>query len=54
MPTHSAFEMTRPPDGTIGSLVGRLDVLRIECPTCGRFGRYHVAKLVEELGPRYG
>jgi hypothetical protein len=22
-------------DGTIGGLVGKLDVLRVECPTCG-------------------
>jgi hypothetical protein len=29
-----------PSDGTIGGLVGKLDVLRIECPTCGRQGRY--------------
>jgi hypothetical protein len=36
-------------DGTIGGLVGKLDVLRIECPTCGRHGRYHVARLLEEL-----
>jgi hypothetical protein len=34
-------------------VVGRLDVLRLECRTCGRCGRYQVAKLVEELGPRY-
>jgi hypothetical protein len=45
--------MTRPLDGTIGSLIGRLDVLRVECPQCRRFGRYHVAKLIEELGPGY-
>jgi hypothetical protein len=38
-------------DGTIGGLVGKLDVLRLECPTCGRQGRYHVARLLEELGP---
>jgi hypothetical protein len=24
-----------PGDGTIGGLVGKLDVLRVECPTCG-------------------
>jgi hypothetical protein len=33
-----------PSDGTIGGLVGRLDVLRIECPTCGQQGRYQVAR----------
>ena len=42
-----------PSDGTIGGLVGKLDVLRVECPTCGRQGRYNVARLLEELGPRY-
>jgi hypothetical protein len=42
-----------PSDGTIGGLVGKLDVLRVECPTCGRQGRYHAARLLEELGPRY-
>jgi len=40
-----------PSDGTIGGLVGRLDVLRIECPTCGRQGRHHVARLLKEPGP---
>jgi hypothetical protein len=30
-----------PSDGTIGGLVGKLEVLRVECPTCGRQGRYH-------------
>jgi hypothetical protein len=39
-----------PSDGTIGGLVGKLDVLRVECPTCGRQGRYHVARFLEELG----
>jgi len=34
-----------PSDGTIGGLVGKLAVLRIERPTCGRQGRYHVARL---------
>jgi hypothetical protein len=28
-------------------------VLRVECPTCGRQGRYHVARLVAELGTAY-
>jgi hypothetical protein len=38
-----------PIDGTIGYLVGKLQLLRIECPTCGRQGRYHVARLLDEL-----
>jgi hypothetical protein len=42
-----------PSDGTIGGLVGKLAVLRVECPTCGRQGRYHVVRLLEELGPGY-
>jgi hypothetical protein len=42
-----------PSDGTIGGLVSKLIVLRVECPTCGRQGRYHVARLLEELGPGY-
>jgi hypothetical protein len=41
-----------PSDGTIGGLVGKLDVLRVECPTCGRQGRYHVARLIEEVRGR--
>jgi hypothetical protein len=28
-----------PSDGTIGYLVGKLDMLRIECPRCDRQGR---------------
>jgi hypothetical protein len=42
-----------PLDGTIDGLAGMLDVLRVECPTCGRHGRYHVARLIEEFGPWY-
>jgi hypothetical protein len=42
-----------PSDGTIGGLVGKLAVLRVECPTCGRQGRYYVARLLGELGPSY-
>jgi hypothetical protein len=45
--------MTGPLDGTIGSLVGRLDVLRVECQQCGRFGRYTVAKLIAQHGASY-
>ena len=42
-----------PSDGTIGGLVGKLEVIRVECPTCGRQGRYHVARLLKELEPDY-
>jgi hypothetical protein len=42
-----------PSDGTIGGLVGKLIVLRVECPTCGRHSRYHVMRLLDELGPEY-
>ena len=42
-----------PSDGTIGGLVGKLEVIRVECPTCGRQRRYHVARLLKELGPDY-
>jgi hypothetical protein len=42
-----------PLDGTIGGLVGMLEVLRVECAMCGRQGRYHVARLIAELGPDY-
>jgi hypothetical protein len=42
-----------PSDGTIGGLVGKLDMLRLESPTCGRQGRYHVARLLDELGSGY-
>jgi hypothetical protein len=47
------FPYTRqmPSDGTIGYLVGKLAVLRVECPTCGKQGRYAVARLIAELGP---
>ena len=42
-----------PSDGTIGYLVGKLTVLRVECPRCDRNGRYQVARLVAEFGPNY-
>jgi hypothetical protein len=28
-----------PSDGTIGGLIGKFDMLRVECATCGRQGR---------------
>jgi hypothetical protein len=37
-----------PRDGAIifGDLIGKLDVLRIECPKCGRAGQYRLADLI--------
>jgi hypothetical protein len=34
-----------PHDGAIifGDLIGKLDMLRVECPKCGRSGRYRLA-----------
>jgi len=42
-----------PLDGTIGGLVGMLDVLRIECSRCDRHGRYPLLRLVADLGTDY-
>jgi hypothetical protein len=41
-----------PSDGAIifGDLIGKLDVLRIECPKCGRSGRYRLADLLMRYG----
>jgi len=41
-----------PPDGAIifGDLVRKLDLLRIECPKCGRLGRYRLADLITRYG----
>jgi hypothetical protein len=41
-----------PRDGAIifRDIAGKLDVLTIECDKCGRFGRYHVERLIEQYG----
>ena len=41
-----------PRDGAIifSDLIGKLDVLRIECPKCGRSGRYRLADLISRYG----
>jgi hypothetical protein len=41
-----------PRDGAIifGDLIGKLDMLRIECPKCGRSGRYRLADLIMRYG----
>ena len=39
-------------DGAIifGDLIGKLDVLRVECPKCGGAGRYRLADLITRYG----
>ena len=41
-----------PRDGAIifRDLVGKLDVLKVECDNCGRRGRYHLHRLIERYG----
>jgi hypothetical protein len=41
-----------PGEGAIifADLIGKLDVLRIECAKCGRSGRYRVGRLVQRYG----
>ena len=36
---------------TFGDLVGKVELLRLECSKCGRSGRYRVARLMRECGP---
>jgi len=42
--------MSRPAGTTFSHLTGRLTVLRVECPKCGRFGRYAVRLLIDQQG----
>jgi hypothetical protein len=41
-----------PRDGAIifGDLIGKLDMLRVECPKCGRVGQYRLADLLMRYG----
>jgi len=41
-----------PRDGAIifSDLIGKLDLLRIECPKCGRKERYRLADLITRYG----
>ncbi len=41
-----------PRDGAVifSDLIGKLDVLRIECPKCGRSGRYRLADVITRYG----
>jgi hypothetical protein len=31
-------------------LIGKLDILHVECENCGRRGRYHLDRLIERYG----
>jgi hypothetical protein len=41
-----------PRDGAIifGDIVGKLDVITVECDKCGRFGQYRVDRLIMRYG----
>jgi hypothetical protein len=41
-----------PRDGAIifNDLIGKLDMVRVECPKCGRSGRYRLADLLMRYG----
>jgi hypothetical protein len=41
-----------PRDGAIifRDIVGKLDVLRVECDKCGRRGQYRIGRLLEQYG----
>jgi hypothetical protein len=42
--------MPRTSGTTFGDLVGKLDVVRVECSKCGRFGRYPLHRLIDQHG----
>jgi hypothetical protein len=42
--------MARDGSLTPADLIGKLDVLRVECDKCGRAGQYRVDRLIERLG----
>jgi hypothetical protein len=44
------FEMPREGAIIFRDLVGKLDVLNVECDKCNRFGRYHLDRLIERCG----
>jgi hypothetical protein len=41
-----------PREGAIifSDLIGKIDMLRVECPKCGRTGRYRLADLITRYG----
>jgi hypothetical protein len=42
--------MARDGSLTPADLIGKLDILRVECPKCGRAGQYRVDRLIREIG----
>jgi hypothetical protein len=49
----SSYRSLMPRDGAIifGDLVGKLRILRLDCPKCGHWGQYLVDRLVTQYGP---
>jgi hypothetical protein len=49
---HARIVSTMPREGAIifRDLVGKLEVLNIECHKCGRKGRYRLHRLIERYG----
>ena len=39
-----------PRDGAIYDLMGKLDVLSVECDKCAERARYHLHRLIERYG----
>ena len=37
----------------LSDLVGKLELIRVECKKCDRKGRYRVLRLMKELGPDF-
>jgi hypothetical protein len=42
--------MPRPVETTFGDLLGKLDMLVVECPRCGRAARYPLHRLIDRRG----
>ena len=42
--------MPRPLGTTFADLLGKLTVVRVECSTCGREGRYPLYRLIDQQG----
>jgi hypothetical protein len=48
--TQGLLRMSRDGEIVLGELVGKLRILRLDCPKCGKWGQY----LVDRLLIRYG